>query len=220
MTVLLLIRHASNDTLKKNTLAGWTPGVQLNGEGRAQAQALVARLEGIPIAAIYCSPLERALQTAEPLAAARGLQVQVRPGLGETHVGDWSGRSIKQLARTKTWRLFQLQPSLTRLPNGETGLEMQGRATLEVEAICAAHPRQVVAIVSHADIIKALIAHYVGAHLDHFQRFIISPASISVVWIGPAGPRLVRLNDTGHLEDICPPRRRPQRHKPKRTGKK
>lgn len=202
MTQLLLIRHAANDAMKEKKLAGWLPGVDLNAEGRAQAQALAARLEGTPIAAIYSSPLERALQTAEPLARARGLDIQVRERLGEMHVGDWSGGDVEELAQTETWRLFQACPSRTRLSNGETGQEMQARAVAELEAICAAHPQESVAIFSHADVIKAAVAYYVGMHLDHFQRIIISPASISVVWTSPAGARLFRLNDTGRVDDL------------------
>jgi probable phosphomutase (TIGR03848 family) len=210
MTQLLLIRHATNDSLKSDTLAGWTPGVHLNDEGRAQAQALAARLEGVPIAAIYSSPLERAVQTAEPLAQARGLQIHVRDGLGELHVGDWSGGNYKELAKTETWQLFQVRPSGTRLPNGETGQEMQARAVAELDAICAAHPADTVAVISHADVIKAILCYYVGAHLDQFQRIAVSPASISVVWVGKFGARVFRLNDTGRTDDLIPPKPEPE----------
>ncbi len=205
MTQLLFIRHATNDSIAENKLAGWQPGVNLNDEGRAQAQRLVARLEGVPLAAIYSSPLERAVQTAEPLARARGLDIRVRERLGELHMGDWTGGDIKELAQTETWRLFQVYPSGTRLPGGETAQDMQTRAVAELDAICAAHPQDTVAIVSHADVIKAIIAYYAGAHLDHFQRIVVSPASISVVRTGKFGPSLFRLNDTGRLDDLIPP---------------
>ncbi|MBN1889934.1 MAG: MSMEG_4193 family putative phosphomutase [Thermoflexales bacterium] len=205
MTQLLLIRHATNDSLKADKLTGWTPGVTLNEEGLAQARTLVTRLEGVPIAAIYSSPLERAVQTAQPLAQARGLEIQARAGLGEVHIGDWTGRSISELIQTDTWRQFQVQPSLTRFPNGESGQEMQARAVAELDAICTAHPGDTVAIFSHADVIKAIVAYYAGLHMDHFQRLVVSPASISVVWAGPSGSRLVRLNDTGRLDDLIPP---------------
>lgn len=202
MTSLLLIRHATNDYIETQRIAGWLPGVHLNEHGRAQAQALVARLEGVPIAAIYSSPLERAVQTAEPLAQARGLEIRARDGLGETHTGDWDGLPLKELAQTKTWQMFQVCPSLTRLPNGETGLEMQTRALAELDVICAAHPQDTVAIFTHADIIKAVLAFYLGAHLDHFQRIVISPASISVVSIDKGNPHILRVNDTGRMDDI------------------
>jgi probable phosphomutase (TIGR03848 family) len=204
MTQLLLIRHATNDSLEADKLTGWTPGVNLNEEGLAQARALVPRLEGVPIAAIYSSPLERAVQTAQALAQARGLDIQVRPGLGEVHIGDWTGKSIAELAQTDTWRQFQVQPSLTRLPNGESGQEMQARAIAELDAICTAYPEDTVAIFSHADVIKAIVAYYAGLHLDHFQRLVVSPASINVVWVGPSGARLVRLNDTGRMDELAP----------------
>jgi probable phosphoglycerate mutase len=202
MTLLLLIRHGTNDSVKENKLAGWLPGVNLNEEGRTQAQQLAARLEGVPIAAIYCSPLERAVQTAEPLAQARGLEIQVRDRLGEMLIGDWSGGNIEELAKTETWRLFQVCPSMTRLPNGETGQELQARAVAELDVICAAHPKDTVAIFSHADVIKAIIAYYAGTHLDNFQRLVVSPVSVSVVRVGQGWPRIFRLNDVGRLDDL------------------
>ncbi len=220
MTQLLLIRHATNSSLKDNKLTGWTPGINLNEEGQAQANALVTRLEGVPIAAIYSSPVERAVQTAQALAQTRGLEIQARAGLGEVHIGDWTGKSITELAQTDTWRQFQVYPSLTRLPNGESGQEMQARAIAELDAICVAHPEDTVAIFSHADVIKAIIAYYAGLHLDHFQRLVVSPASISVVWAGPSGARLVRLNDTGRMDDLVPSQLAPasQDHDAKEQG--
>ncbi len=202
MTQLLFIRHGTNDSLTQNKLVGWLPGINLNDEGRAQAQRLVTRLEGVPIAAIYCSPLERAVQTAEPLAQARGLEIQVRHRLGETLIGDWSGGNIAELAKTETWQLFQQCPSVTRLPNGETGQELQARAVAELDAICAAHPQDTVAVFSHADVIKAIVAYYAGMHLDHFQRLVVSPASVSVVRVGGGRPRVFRLNDVGRVDDL------------------
>ncbi len=202
MTQLYLIRHALTDWINNGRLAGWTPGVSLNEEGRKQAAALAQRLERIPLVALYSSPLERALETAQAIATAHGLTVQVRDGLGEVRYGEWTDRSLEELSKSETWLSVQVYPSGTRFPGGETLREVQARAVAEIEAICQAHPQEAVAVVSHADVIKAVIAHYLGLHLDLFQRIVISPASVSVLLMGRFGPRLVRLNDTGPLEPL------------------
>ena len=110
MTTLFLIRHADNDYVGKK-LAGWTPGVHLNEKGRHQAQALAARLSSVPFNVIYSSPLDRAIETAQPLAKAKGLTVRKRGSLGEVQYGEWTGKSLRVLQRTKLWRVVQLSPS-------------------------------------------------------------------------------------------------------------
>ena len=207
-TTLLLIRHALNDWVGKR-LAGWTPEVHLNDKGRAQAQALAQRLADRPLAAVYTSPLERAVETAQAIAAPHRLEVQVREGVGEVRYGAWTGKSLKELSQEDAWRMVQVYPSGARFPGGEMIREMQARAVAEIDAIVAAHPEQMVAVVSHADVIKAVLAHYVGLHLDLFQRLVISPASLSVLAFTPMGPRLLCLNDTSHnppAEDDGQPR--------------
>lgn len=199
MTHLLLVRHAVNDWVG-DRLAGWTPGVHLNEEGRNQAAALAERLAGWPIAAIYSSPLERTLETAEALAARHQLPVTVVEGVGESRYGDWTGQSIKELAKSPEWMKVQYTPSAARFPNGESLGEMQARAVAALEVIRQAHPKDVVVVVSHADVIKAAAAYYAGMHLDLFQRLVISPASITWFQFTPFGPRLLRLNDSGDLE--------------------
>jgi probable phosphomutase (TIGR03848 family) len=206
MTALFLIRHAANNFTKEEKLAGWLPGVHLNEEGHQQAGQLAARMEQVKLDAIYSSPLERAVETAGYLARPRGLEIQPREGLGEIRMGQWEGQKIDDLNKSDEWRLFQFYPSGARPPGGETARQVQMRAVDAVEAICAAHPEGSVAIVSHADTIKAIVAHYAGVHLDLFQRIVISPASVSVIWIGPHGPRLVRLNDAGPLDELKPPK--------------
>jgi probable phosphoglycerate mutase len=211
MTTLFLIRHAANDLIKDGKLAGWLSDVHINDEGHKQAEQMTARMDKVKLDAIYSSPLERAVETAEYLARPRGLEIQKREGLGEIRLGTWEGQKIDDLNKTDEWRMFQIYPSGARPPGGETGRQMQMRVVDEVESICAAHPEGNVAIVSHADTIKATVAHYAGVHLDLFQRMVVSPASVTVIWIGPCGPRLVRFNDAGPLEDIKPPaeRRKP-----------
>jgi probable phosphoglycerate mutase len=197
-TSLLLVRHALNDWVG-DRLAGWTPEVHLNDKGRAQAEALAERLAKESIAAVYSSPLERAVETAEIVAAPHRLEVHIREGLGEVRYGEWTGQSLKDLAKEEAWRVVQFYPSGARFPGGEAIREMQARAVAELDAIVAAHPGQTVLAVSHADVLKAVLAHYTGMHLDLFQRLVVSPASLSVVAFTPMGPRLIALNDTGHV---------------------
>lgn len=208
MTALFLIRHAANDFVKEGKLAGWLPDVHINDEGHRQAEQMAARMANVKLDAIYSSPLERAVETAEYLARPRELEIQKRQGLGEVNVGAWENRKIEDLDETDEWRKYQVYPSGACPPGGESGREMQMRAVGEVESICAAHPEGTVAIVSHADTLAAIVAHYAGIHLDLFQRLVISPASVTVLWIGPWGPRVIRLNDAGPLDEIKPP------HKP------
>ena len=190
---LLLIRHATNDWVGKR-LAGWTPGVHLNDEGRAQAEALAQRLAAIPLAAIYSSPLERTLETAERLAAPHGLTVETREALGESRIGDWTGRELEELQKDELWPVVQVYPSGVRFPGGESMRETQARFVAELDAIREAHPEQTVAVVSHSDPIKMAVAYYAGFSLDLFQRVVISPASVTALAFSRFGPRLICMN--------------------------
>ena len=190
---LLLIRHATNDWVGKR-LAGWTPGVHLNDEGRAQAVALARRLAVIPLDAIYCSPLERTLETAEPLAAAHGLNIEIREALGESRIGDWTGRTLEELQKEDLWAVVQAYPGGVRFPGGESMHETQARMVAALDAIRGAHPGQTVAVVSHSDPIKLAVAYYAGLPLDLFQRLVISPASVTALAFSRFGPRLVCMN--------------------------
>lgn len=204
MTTILLIRHGENDFVRKHRLAGWLPDVHLNERGRRQAQALAEHLARVKLQAVYASPLERTMETAEPIAAAQGLEVIPRPALGEVRVGRWQGQSLKVLRRRKLWSLVQQMPSLARFPEGESFAEAQARVVAELEALRARHrgKRAVIACVSHADIIKLAIAYYLGLPLDLFQRLVVMPASISVLHIQDGAVRLLRLNDTRAAEAV------------------
>lgn len=213
MTTLILIRHATNDWVRKGLLAGWTPGVHLNEEGQAQAQALSKRLAVSHLDAIYSSPLERARETAQAVAAPHGLEVQIHEGIGEVQYGEWNGRSIRDLVKKPLWRSVQLYPSGTRFPNGETIGEMQARVVAALDEIRTAHPQAIVVAVAHADVIKAAVAFYAGVPLDLFQRLIISPASVTVIGFSHFGPRLIRMNDNGELKLEREQPHKPRRHK-------
>jgi probable phosphoglycerate mutase len=214
MTTLYLVRHGATDTAGK-VLTGWSRGVHLNEAGRRQAEALVDRFEGARLDAVYASPLERCRETAAPLARARGLGVAVRRGLIETGYGEWSGRSLAQLRRTRIWRTAMRTPSAIRFPGGESLLEVQARTVAAVEEIAARHANVAVAIVSHADPIRLFLLHAAGAPLDALHRWHLDPASVSVVAVGPDGStRLLTVNDTGELPK-GPPRRR---GRPRKVG--
>jgi probable phosphoglycerate mutase len=203
VTLLVLIRHAVTDATGVR-LAGWTPGLHLSEPGRQQAEELAERLRDIPLAAVYSSPLERCLETAAPLAAARSREVVAREDLGEVRYGSWTNRPLKQLARTKLWRRVQLVPSGVRFPGGESLLQAQARAVRELQEIADRHRRAAVVVCSHADVIKLLMAFFAGAPLDLFQRLVIDPASVSAVSIGEGIPRILRINDRGSFHDLAP----------------
>jgi len=195
MPTLLLIRHGENDYVVKGRLAGRLPGVHLNENGRQQTQWLVEKLAGAPIKAIYSSPLERALETAGPLAEALNLAIIVSDGLLETDIGEWQGRTIKSMRREKLWRVVQTAPSLVRFPGSETLVDTQYRVTREIETICAQYaPDDMIICVSHGDPIKLAVAHYIGLPLDNFQRLVVAPASITALQITDRFSRLVSLN--------------------------
>ena len=198
MTVFLMIRHGSTDMLGK-TLAGWMPDVHLNAEGAAQAERLADRLGNAPITAVYCRPLDRARETAAPVAARKGLQVTYREGLGEIRFGDWTGLDFQELAHEPVWELFNVFRSGTRIPGGEMMLEVQTRIVGELDELRLKHPDGVVAVVSHGDVIKSALAHYAGIPLDLIRRLEISPASVSVVKVNSYGPLITAVNDVGVL---------------------
>ncbi|MEX0754550.1 MAG: MSMEG_4193 family putative phosphomutase [Actinomycetota bacterium] len=206
MTLLLLIRHGLTSATGTR-LVGWTPGIRLSEEGRAQAQRVRDRLEGTRIDAIYSSPLDRCRETAKPLAADRTLPVRVRKDLGEIGYGAWTDRSLRQLAKTKLWPRVQQVPSRVRFPQGESFGEAHARIVGALDAIAAEHPSEVVAAFSHADAIKLALAELAGMHLDMFQRIVIDPASVSAVALGDGVPRLVRVNDLGTLDALAPRKR-------------
>jgi probable phosphomutase (TIGR03848 family) len=209
VTLLLLIRHGTNDWVH-GRLAGWTPGVHLNDEGRRQAVALATRLSFLSLDAIYASPLERTVETAQAIAAPRGLPLRLVEGLGEVKYGEWQGAELKELYKHELWPGVQFYPSGTRFPGGETLGEAQMRMVATLDSLRARHPKEIIAVVSHADIIKLAVAYYVGMHMDLFQRLEISPCSLTAIAFTPMGPRLVTYNDTGSLDHLKPKPEQPK----------
>jgi probable phosphoglycerate mutase len=194
MTTLLLIRHGENDFLKKGRLPGHQPGIHLNERGCAQAQALAESLEQLPIKAIYASPLERAVETARPIARALKIEVELRPGLRDGDVGAWTGMEIKKLRKNPLWMVVQEAPSRARFPQGESILEVQTRIVNEIEAICEKHKKEMVAVIFHADPIKLVVTHYIGLPFDNFQRLAVQPGSVTILGIHGTRATLLALN--------------------------
>lgn len=203
-TRLMLIRHAVTAQTGP-LLSGRTPGIDLSDKGREQAKALGERLSKLPIAIVYASPIERTTQTAAAVAEHHGLEVQSLPGVLEADYGEWTGGKLSDLAKTDLWKTVQRSPSRARFPNGESLAEMQARMVVALEDVVARHHGQLVVVVSHADPIKAAIAHYTGVHLDLFQRIVVSPASVTVFELGEHGAAMIKCNDTGSLDELLAP---------------
>jgi len=199
MNRLYLIRHALNDWVGKR-LPGWTPGISLNEEGRKQAARLAEWLGPVPIEALYSSPLERAVETAEPIAKSHGLDVQIRESLGDTRYGELTGQAIEDILKTDMWEKFRAYPSRTRFPGAETIYEVQVRVVAELEKILQAHPEGNIAVVAHGDVIRVAVTHYIGLPLDLIGRIWVSPASLTILRFGEWGPRLTHLGHTGSLD--------------------
>ena len=195
MKTLILARHGENDVMHTR-LAGRLPGIHLNAQGQQQASALVNLLAGLPVQAVFSSPLERALETAQPLAAARQLSVQPWPAFIEVDYGTWAGRTFKQLYRTRLWKQLRERPSSVRFPGGETLAEVQCRALAGLQAALAAVAEgQALVCVSHGDVIRLLTASYLNMPLDDYQRLIIDPGAVTVIRVeAENAPLVVQVN--------------------------
>jgi probable phosphomutase (TIGR03848 family) len=202
-TRLVLARHAVTEQTGP-LLSGRAPGIDLSERGREQAEFLGKRLAVLPVGAVYASPIERTTQTAQAVADHHGLPVLALPGVIEADYGEWTGGKLADLAKTDLWKVVQRAPSRARFPGGESLAEMQLRMVMALEAVVADHPGEIVVVVSHADPIKAAIAHYTGVHLDLFQRIVVSPASVTVFDLSAYGAAMVKCNDTGSLDELLP----------------
>jgi len=196
MPLLLLIRHGENDYVKTGKLAGRIPGIHLNEKGQKQAQALGEALKNVPIKAVYSSPLERAMETATPIAESHKLEIHQEPDLMDTDIGRWQGRSLVALRLTKAWKIVQSSPSRFRFPEGESFIDAQTRYVDALERIIQKHNKlkDVVAVVFHADPIKLAVAHFLGMPLDHFQRLSCDTGSLTALYVSEANANLIKLN--------------------------
>jgi probable phosphoglycerate mutase len=196
-TLVLFVRHGQTPTTGQR-LPGRAPDLHLAEEGLRQADLAAKRIAELKqVDAVYASPLERARETAAPIAAALGLKVRAERGLLECDFGGWTGAELKQLMRKPEWRQVQRYPSGFRFPGGESFAEMQARMVATVARLRQRHPGGVVVAVSHADTIKAAVNHAIGAHLDLVQRTVISTCSITAIAYGEDGPVVLTVNSTG-----------------------
>ncbi len=196
MAIFYLIRHGQNDLLGEK-LAGRTPGVHLNQAGREQAERLAQFLGDQPIKSVTTSPLERTLETAQPIAAAHQLEMQLSDALLEIDFGDWSGKTFETLKGQALWKQVQEHPSSVRFPNGESFKEAQARGVREITRLSKAYRQEDrVVCVSHSDVIRLIVAHFLGMPLDTFQRLRVAPASVSVLHLFEGKTFLECLNHT------------------------
>ena len=201
MTTLFLIRHASCEGLGQ-TLWGRTPGVCLNEKGEMQAQHLANRFQNIRLDAIYISPLVRALQTAAVIAHTTNLEVQKSDAANEINFGAWTGKTFEELHTDEQWRRFNSHRSMTTIPCGESFLEVQNRIVKEIEELALHHGNTQIAIVSHADVIRAAVAYFAGTPIDMIERFEISCCSVSVLALDENNSTLLTINNTEELTQL------------------
>jgi len=217
MTTLILVRHGRTAANRDGILAGWTPGIALDDVGQTQAAGVALRLAGIPIKGIVASPLERTVQTAEAIVGERDVDIALDPRIGECKYGDWTGRPLRELAKEPLWKIVQNHPSAAVFPgeNGESIREMAHRA------ISAVHhwneqigPDGIYVMVSHGDVIKAIVSNALGTHLDLYQRVQIDPCSVSVIQYTPNRPFAIHVNDMGSdLSRLIPSKKSKRGHK-------
>lgn len=221
MPILVLIRHGENDYVKTGRLAGRLPGVHLNEKGRQQAQATAEKLRGAPVKALYSSPLERTLETAEPIAETLGLEIIPCPELVEIDFGEWQDQKVKKLSRLKQWQVVRFLPSRMRFPGGESFIEAQIRIGQELEHIVAEYEaNDVIAAVSHSDVIKLAVAYFIGLPLDLFQRLHVAPGSITVLQVGEGPSHLITLNYDPSFTLSPPPSKKPRAGRKKKDAPK
>lgn len=192
-----LVRHCAHADVGR-VLSGRQAGGALTAEGRAQAHWLAGEIaRGEPIAAIHSSPQQRARETAKEVADRLGLTVRVVAALDEIDFGKWTGRSFAELEADQAWQSWNATRSTACPPGGETMAAAVGRAVKHVEAVASGNPKAAVLCVSHCDIIRGVVAHYLGLGLDNLLRFDVDPGSVSTLIVGPWGGRLHTLN-RGH----------------------
>ena len=194
-TTFHLVRHAAHDRVG-SVLCGRMPGVSLGDAGREQARRLSGRFATEAVAAVHSSPLERARETAEPIAARLGRSVAVNEGLTEIDFGAWTGQAFADLDGGAAWTAWNGARGVSRPPGGESMLEAQSRIVRAMEVLRGAHLDGAVVLVSHGDVIKAALLYHLGLGLDAWPRIEVEPASISTLVVGGWGAKVVRLNET------------------------
>ena len=195
MTNFLFIRHTAHDFLGQK-IPGRLAGVHLNALGIEQAEQLGERLSILPIDAIYCSPLERACETAAPLAKQLKIEPRISEAFNEVEMADWTDKTFSELDGLPKWRNWNAFRGSTAPPGGESMLDVQARVVRQVSELRERHG--CVAIFTHGDVIRGALAHFLGLHVDLMARFEIDPGSVSLVQVYDAAVvvRVVNANTT------------------------
>lgn len=198
MARIVLLRHAHSVANEKNILAGRISGISLSSKGKDQAHSLVERIGKTKFDHIAISPLQRCKETISPWINSHGgkTPVTIDEGFTEVDYGSWSGKSLTVLRKKSLWKTVALHPSQMVFPEGESLLEMQSRALASFYSLNAVRGKNARLLVSHGDVIKSIVAHCLGMHLDQFQRLIIEPASVTIIDTDNGMSRLIRFNDT------------------------
>ena len=199
--ILFLVRHALT-SITGTQLTGRLPGYSLSEKGRAQAEATGSRLSQAPLKAIYSSPLERCVETAEAIARHHRVKIQTLEELSEVDYGDWQGKTMKSLYGSKGWQKLKARPADFRFPNGETIREAQTRGIVAIETLRARHKNGAVVVCSHADMIRLAVAGYLGLGIDLYDRITIAPASITTLSLSNGTPRLLNLSEAGSYDEL------------------
>lgn len=216
-TLILFVRHGVTPTTGQ-VLPGRAPGLHLADKGRAEAEAVAERLAELTsappgangkkpfsIAAVYTSPMERARETAAPIARHLGQKTSIVRGLVEMDFGEWTGAELKALRKLPEWEAVQRHPSGFRFPAGESFSDLRSRIADSVDALCRRHPGEAIVAVSHADPIKVAVSDALGSHLDLFQRIVVSTCSVTAIRYHSTGPLVLAVNSNGALRDLVGP---------------
>jgi broad specificity phosphatase PhoE len=201
MSLFYLIRHGEHDWLKRG-IAGRLPGVHLNASGREQAVELAVRLKGTIFEAILSSPMERALETAEPLAKAQGREVKIAPEITELDFGEWNGKTFQELNNDQRWATWNRNRTTYRMPGGELMSEVQGRVVGFLMGLHKTGSDRRFALFSHGDAIRAALCHWLGMPMDLLPRLQVDPASVSILKLDEGGPQIVVVNHRGPLQSV------------------
>ena len=197
MSLVVLVRHAHSQANAAGILSGRRPNIALSEKGRTQAQELAIRLGELKVKELRVSPLQRCIETIDPWVSTKSRIRRIEDhGITEVDYGKWSGRTLRSLSREKLWKIVQESPSRVFFPDGEGMANMQARAIESMHLALSSTGTGAVVMVSHGDVIKALVAANLGMRLDDFQRIIIDPASVTVFDFSSKTPRLLLLNDS------------------------
>jgi probable phosphomutase (TIGR03848 family) len=207
MSRLVLLRHAHSSANAKGILSGRNEGVALSKQGFAQAEELISRLDGVSFSAIRTSPMQRCLETIDPWLTHQGEKVRkkvvIEPNLVEVDFGSWTGKKLSHLSAKREWKTVQSTPHLMKFPEGESLKQLQNRSMKVVRAISELPGNQPKLLVTHADVIKSILSGLLHSGLRDFQKFVVNPASITIIEFSKNNARIISVNNSdSHLKEL------------------